>query len=176
MCLKSKKYNKMFTSKFISLIMVGAVAISCTRENQPDPDPEMSSSSDLICKFDSPLKGETPGPNKTCVFWEYNEEGSFTMTHYNAGFNCEPGEILTSMKISGDTIYISERDLTHEARCNCLFNVDFVIQNLKAGQYVVKFDEPFVVDPKEPLVFTVDLEEDSEGQVCQYRDYYPWRE
>ena len=150
------------------------IGISCGRDDEPVLDPEMTSSSDMVCKYQEPLKEETPSSNETCVFWEYNDDGLFTMTHYNAGFNCCPEAILTSMTVSGDTIYIVERDSLQLCRCNCLYDIDFVISNLQAKKYVVSFDEPFVTDPKVPLVFEVDLEAGESGKYCEYREFYPW--
>ena len=157
---------------FVAFLMFGS---SCGRDDEPVLDPEMSSSTDMVCKFMVPLKGDAPGPNQTCVFWEYNDDGLFTMTHYNAGFNCCPEAILTSMTVSGDTIFIVERDSLQLCRCNCLYDIDFVIENLQAQKYIVSFYEPFVVEPKAPLVFEIDLEAEVSGKYCEYRDYYPWQ-
>lgn len=156
-----------------SLSILLLIFISCGRET-PVPDPELSSSSDLICKSQEPLKGETPGPNQTCVDWKY-VDGRLLMTHFNAGFNCCPEAILTALRFSGDTLYVTERDSLQLCRCNCLYYVDLIIDNIQEKVYTIHFVEPFVIEPMEPLVFTIDLKKNSEGRVCQERDYYPWR-
>jgi hypothetical protein len=170
-------FKKLTMKKLLVLtVMAGLVLSACNREDEVKPDPVMSSSTDMVCKFTVPLKGESPGPNQTCVMWEYTEEGTLLLTHYNAGFNCCPEKILTSMQISGDTIIITERDSLQLCRCNCLYDIDFVIENVEQANYVIRFDEPFVTDPKQPLQFVIDLDEASSGKYCEYRDYYPWGE
>ncbi len=146
---------------------------SCNREDIY-PDPYMSDSYDMVCKDKGPLKGEGPESNQTCVDWEYDGDSTLQFTHYNAGFNCCPEAILTSMKISGDTIYISERDSMQLCRCNCLYDIDFSIHNLRPQKYIVEFVEAYVVEPSPPLVFEIDLKDALSGKVCQDRDYYPW--
>ena len=161
----------------LGLVFFGFVLIvcnSCGRSDEPVLDPLMSSSSDMVCKNQGLLKDESIETNQTCVYWDYTEDGLFTMTHYNAGFNCCPEAILSSMTVSGDTIYIVERDSMQLCRCNCLYDIDFVISNLQAKKYVVSFDEPFVIEPKVPLVFEIDLENDVSGKYCEFRDFYPW--
>jgi len=137
----------------IPFLLAGVIGLllACNREDSVLPDPSMSASYDMVCKDFIPLKSEAPGEDQSCVFWEYDGDSTLTMTHYNAGFNCCPEEILTSMKISGDTLYVTERE-----------------------KYVVTFIEEYVIAPDPPLVFEIDLENDLSGDVCQDRDYYPW--
>ncbi len=153
---------------FISLV-------ACNKEESVEPDPSMTSTTDMICNFQFPMKGDEPGENQSCVFWEYDGDSTLLMTHYNAGFNCCPEAILTSMEIRGDTLYITERDSMQLCRCNCLFDIDFVVHNLKSQKYVVKFIEPFVIEPNQPLIFNIDLENNLSGRDCDFRDYYPWK-
>lgn len=160
----------------ILFLLAGIIGlfVSCNKEDPVLPDPSMSALYDMICKDYDPLKGEEPGENQSCIFWEYDGDSTLTMTHYNAGFNCCPEEILTSMRISGDTLYVTERDSLQLCKCNCLYDIDFVVHNLKPQKYVVRFVEEYVIEPNPPLVFEIDLEEDLSGEVCQDRDYYPW--
>ena len=147
---------------------------SCSRGDEPVLDPVMSSTSDMICKYQGPLKAEPIESNETCVYWEYTEDGLFTMTHFNAGFNCCPEAILTSLTLSGDTIFVSERDSMQLCRCKCLYDIDFVISNLQPKKYIISFDEINVQAPDRPLVFEIDLENKISGKFCEIRDYYPW--
>lgn len=155
-------------------VLIISLSFSCKREEPQELLPVLDSSCDLVCKSNAPLKGEEPDRNQSCVFWEYDGEGILTMTHFNAGFNCCPEAILTSMKINGDTLEITERDSMQLCRCNCLYDVDFVIRDLKPGKYVVRIHEPFVIEPLLPLTFTLDLEAQVAGKACDYREYYPW--
>lgn len=156
------------------LIATTLIVYACDREHAELPDPVLSSYSDLQCKFTDPEKGESPGSDQTCVSWTYNEEQTLLMTHFNSGFNCCPEAIITTMTVSNDTIYIIERDAEQLCRCNCLYDVDLEITDLPVGKYVIRFDEPFVTGPKQPLSFELDLKKQPEGKICQSRDYYPW--
>lgn len=147
---------------------------SCGRADEPVLDPVMTASSDMVCKYNGALKGESIESNQTCVLWEYTEDGLFSMTHLNAGFNCCPEAILTSMTFSGDTIYVSERDSLQGCKCECLYDIDFVISNLQAKKYILSFEEINVQEPNQPLVFEIDLENENIGKYCENRDFYPW--
>lgn len=163
-----KKFGSVY---FVALLFV--VLASCNREDTPDPDPVMLYATDMQCKFQTPLKGDTPGVDQSCVSWNF-EEDTLYLTHYNAGFNCCPEKILTSFRISGDTLYVTERDSLQLCRCNCLYDIDYKFANLNEQAYILHFDEPFVIDPKEPLEFEIDLKNEPTGKFCQNRDYYPW--
>lgn len=159
---------------FVGLLLLVVMGVSCHTETVPEPDPEMSFTAVEECKFQDPLKGDSPGPDQTCVIWTYDAEHTLELTHVNAGFNCCPEKILTSMRISSDTIYLTEWDSLQLCKCLCLYDIDFVIQNLPPQKYVMLFEEPYVTPPKQPLVFTIDLMDAVSGELCQDRDYYPW--
>jgi len=166
----------MKTNIIFLLAAIAGLLVACNKEDPVIPDPSMSTSYDMICKGLDPVKSEVPGKNQTCIKWEYDGDSTLSMTHYNAGFNCCPEAFLTSMQISGDTLYVTERDSMQLCRCNCLYDIDFVVHNLKPQKYVVRFIERYVIDPNPPLVFDIDLEKDLSGEVYQDRDYYPWGE
>lgn len=160
----------------ILFLLAGTIGLflACNKEDPILPDPSMSAVYDMVCKYQDSIKGEELEKNQTCVFWEYDGDSTLTLTHYNAGFNCCPVAILTSMIISGDTVYVTERDSLQLCRCNCLYDLDFVVHHLKPQKYIVKFIERYVIEPNPPLVFEIDLEEDLSGEVYQDRDYNPW--
>ncbi len=157
------------------ILAIGILILSgCTKEDEPSLDPYVSIYTDLECKDRGPLKGDIPGSNQTCVKWDYDGDSTLNLIHYNSGFNCCPEEILIDFEISGDTIHITERDSMQQCRCNCLYDLELTIHHLEAKKYTLHFDEPFIIDPKQPLVFEIDLTQTSYGKFCEDRDFYPW--
>jgi hypothetical protein len=51
--------------------------------------------------------------------------------------------------------------------------MDIEITGIKAGEYFVKFIEPYCGDQKK-LEFLIDLHQNSSGEYCVERDQYPW--
>jgi len=50
------------------------------------------------------------------------------------------------------------------------------IHNLPPGNYLIKIEEPYVSQEDQIFVFDMNLEEETQEQVCKYRDFYPWYE
>ncbi|MBT3242798.1 MAG: hypothetical protein HN352_06580 [Bacteroidetes bacterium] len=157
-----------FLIAFISLIA------ACDKEDTVQPDPYVSIETDLMCNSEFGSKTDEPGPGQSCVWWEYDGDSTLLLQHFNAGFNCCPEEILLSLDFIGDTIVVTERDSMQLCRCNCLYNLDITVHHVKPKKYVVQMLEPFVKDPKSPLIFNIDLVNQKSGKVCDDRDYYPW--
>ena len=154
-------------------VLVLAV-MSCNKPDNPELQPVLTSTSDLTCRGMVPLKGDDPGPDKSCV--RYSFEGTtLTMTHYNAGFNCCPGKIFVDLQVRGDSLIIIEADSVQECRCTCRYDVDLTLENLNEGTYHVKFIEPLVQN-RGFLKFTLDLKAQPEGMICVTRDFIPWGE
>ena len=150
------------------------VFVACNKEDPVNPDPYASLETDMLCKSGVELKGEGPDAGQSCVLWEYSEDSVLILKHLNAGFNCCPEKLFTDLAIKGDTIEITERDSLQLCRCNCLYDLEITIHYLKPQKYIIHMVEPFVVEPKEPLIFEIDLKNQSSGKVCADRDYYPW--
>ena len=105
------------------------------------------------CLSFAPLKGNQPGQNQSCIFYEYDGDSVLKINHYNSAFNCCPEEIITSFELRNDTIYIVEDDAKQLCKCNCLFNVEMTIHNLPPGKYVIRIEEPYVTQEDQIFVF-----------------------
>ena len=57
--------------------------------------------------------------------------------------------------------------------CYCDFTT---IHNLPPGQYVITLDEPLVPLEEKKFIIDIDLEDVPMDQICQFRDFYPWRD
>jgi len=162
--------------KVISIIGLFFFLLSgCEKAAEDLPTPYMESFADVgECLSYTPLKGNQPGPNQSCIFYEYDGDSVLKITHYNSAFNCCPEEIITSFEFRNDTIFIVEDDAKELCRCNCLFNVEMTIHNLPPGRYIMKVSEPNVPQEDQIFMFELDLNDVPADQVCKYREFYPW--
>ncbi len=108
-----------------------------------------------------------------CIEYEYDGESILTMQHINAGFNCCP-EIEIVFHFEGSVITIEQIELEGLCDCDCLFNLDYQIENLTPGQYTITVIEPYTIEGDDPLEFDVDLSTATTGSYCVYRYHYPW--
>lgn len=106
---------------------------------------------------------------------EYSYDGAtLRLKHVNAGFNCCPGEISAMIRVTGNAITISEMEAMAGCYCKCLFDINYLIENLPPGQYTILVDEPYVADGDAPLSFSLHLEPGASATFCVERGHYPW--
>jgi hypothetical protein len=118
--------------------------------------------------------GLVPGPQNDCIEYQYNGNGTLTLRHINAGFNCCPGEITATIEFDNTVITITEREREQGCRCLCLFDLDYEIDNLAPGQYTIRVIEPYVSSNDQALEFTVNFTSTPSGNICLTRNNYPW--
>ena len=116
---------------------------------------------------------EPPSPDMDCIDYSF-EDGVLHLTHINAGFNCCPGEISADITVEGDMITITEHEDMKGCHCLCLFDVEYEIENLEAGEYTIRFIELYTEEGDDPLEFPVDLASVPQGDFCVERHHYPW--
>jgi hypothetical protein len=107
----------------------------------------------------------------TCITYEYDNQGTLSLTHQNAGLNCCPVPTLT-VAIDGNTITVNESD-DGLCDCYCLYDIAYRVENLPPGQYRIIVNEA-IPGGGEPLDFAVDLVQSPSGQFCVDRSNYPW--
>lgn len=150
----------------------------CKDQNDPAPsDISGSLTHNSECKsfIAGNLKFDT-ADTLSCVHYTYNPlDHKLIMVHYNAGFNCCPGELSCEVSIAGDTIIITEFEKEQMCNCNCLFDLDIELNNVDQENYMVKFIEPYA-EGQAQLLFDMDLSSSSEGEYCVVRKGYPWGE
>jgi hypothetical protein len=108
-----------------------------------------------------------------CIEYEYDGESILTLQHINAGFNCCP-EIEINFHFEGNVITIEQIELEGMCDCNCLFDLDYQIENLAPGEYTIAVVEPYTIEVDAPLEFDVDLSTAASGEFCVYRFHDPW--
>jgi hypothetical protein len=115
-----------------------------------------------------------PPTNQDCFEYTYDGADNLSITHYNAGFNCCPGEISANITIEGNTITIEEMEETSMCDCQCLYNLDYEFSNLSPGTYTITFVEPYI-RPEDPVLEgTIDLNGSGSDILCVMRYFYPW--
>jgi hypothetical protein len=101
-----------------------------------------------------------------CITFEYDGKKVLHLKHINAVFNCCPDSILADIRISHDSITITERELHSGCRCLCNYDLNYEIINLKPDDYTFTFITPYSFPLMEPLMFTIDLRVDTTGVYC----------
>lgn len=129
--------------------------------------------SDCIDFFNTKGVLENQPPDKSCIEYTY-AQNTLLLTHYNAGFNCCPDGFMIELNSSGDTLIITESENDALCNCNCLFNLEFQIDSLPAGNYVVRMVEPYLSTGDPKLEFSIDLNSQNYGIECVSRTNYPW--
>ncbi|UCD64067.1 MAG: hypothetical protein JSW34_01150 [Candidatus Zixiibacteriota bacterium] len=111
--------------------------------------------------------------DQTGVVWTFDGEGTLTLQHINAAFNCCP-EISCAISVSDNTITITETE-TGTCDCLCLMDLDCEVSGLTAGTYDVRFVELHLNDDDQKLEFPVTLKDTPAADTLTVpRGHYPW--
>jgi hypothetical protein len=110
----------------------------------------------------------------SCVYYSFdNLDNKLTIKHINAGFNCCPESLYCNILLSGDTIIVSEHEAKAQCYCDCLYDLDLVINGVVSREYQIKFIEPYAGEQAK-MDFKVDLTKEKNGSFCVTRKSYPW--
>ncbi len=119
--------------------------------------------------------GSSPhGINEECIEYEYDDEGLLVLTHINSGFNCCPEKITADIFVSGNMIYIEEKEKEQGCFCQCLFDVKYEFHDLVSGEYTIEVKGLYTKNTDEELRFTLKLIGPCSGTFCVLRTHYPW--
>lgn len=116
----------------------------------------------------------THGINEECIEYEYDGEELLVLKHINSGFNCCPEKIAADIFVTGNMIYIEERELDQGCLCQCLFDVKYEVHDLKPGEYTIAVKAPYTVESDEEMKCNVSLYGSCSGTYCVSRAHYPW--
>ncbi len=138
------------------------------------PYGEMTGRSD--CHMEATEKDTTL--TEDCIIYEYDGAGNLTLTHLNDLFNCCPDSLMANMTVDDSIISITEiEDLSSGGcYCICLYDMDYEINFLPPGIYMIKVDNPFYYGEYDNgiiIEFTVDLTGEVSGHFCVDRPYLP---
>ncbi len=161
---------------FLLLFLVGLFS-ACTSE------PENPDAMDLTIQLlgnpqcNGLKSGNTivePSASQSCLEYLFDQEtGKLSLKHLNAGFNCCPDSLWCTVVYRNDSIIVQEFEKHVGCKCNCLYDLDLVIEGLVPGTYHLKLNEPYLGN-QEPLILDLNLRSEKQGSSCVKRTIYPW--
>lgn len=128
------------------------------------------------CKneYDSGYSAVITPDSLSCIDYSFDKTNKkLTIKHINAGFNCCPESLFCNVSLAKDTIIVQELQKKNGCKCNCLYDLDIVLNGVQAEKYIIKFVEPFTND-QEKLIFKMDLTKENQGLFTVIRKKYPW--
>lgn len=161
--------------RIVTLMLIfSVVLLSACEESEENLKPKGWINKTSECKQFKKSESLQYTSFKSCVVYDYfSTTNVMKLWHYDGAFNCGMTKVKISVKVSNDTLYITETEEAEIANCLCLFDNEMQIRDLKSGKYVISFSEPYVGD-QQKLIFTVDLDKEPSGEYCVERDQYPW--
>ena len=76
-------------------------------------------------------------------------------------------------EIDDNVIVVQELSEKEDCRCICLYDVDFLLNNVEKGIYTIAIKELYIEEALW-LQFDIDLNESTSGVFKQTREFYPW--
>ena len=160
----------MKTRLFALYIIVLCLCVGCN-DDLPDQSLNGTLSCNMQCKYDS---GEKTLHNFTSVDYSYDSDTkTLTIKHINAGFNCCPDSLIAYFILSQNTLFINEIENNPKCNCNCLYDLNFIIQGVDPSTDSLWFIEPNI-GTQNTLRFGIDLSNKKQGTVTLKRTQYPW--
>lgn len=148
------------------------ISFSCNEEmnyNDLNLDFKLTDHSD--CK----LFEKSTSKNEECIKYEFDNNILY-IQHINAAFNCCPGNIKFDYTIINNVIIITESEEEAACNCLCLYDLDYKIEGLPQGRYVIKFTPTYLPLTEVILETEINLENNISGEYCIERNAYPWGE
>jgi len=162
--------------RFSILLFLGVFILGCEKEEKPPLVISGELFSNTQCKdfFKSSSEGYTTPDSLSCIEYSFNQaDNALTLRHINAGFNCCPEELSCEIIAQGDTLIVEEYEKSALCNCNCLYDLEIVINGILESVYKIKMIEPYAHDQEE-LFFEIDLSKEASGSFCVVRKGYPW--
>jgi hypothetical protein len=157
--------------KISFLIITIITFISCEENNTNINDFDIAF--DLLENTDCKIFTKTDSSKQECVQYEYSTN-ILQLRHINSAFNCCPGNIKFDYSIINNVIIITEQEEEAACNCLCLYDLNYKIEGLPQGRYVIKFTPTYLPLTEEILEAEIDLENESSGEYCVNRNSYPW--
>jgi hypothetical protein len=158
---------------FTVVIAVLSFLISCDKNEQLPISVGKVERSECKSGLKSVISEPTPDTLCCVNYSYYPSEKQLIINHINAGFNCCPGEISCLVKLNGDTLIIEESESAPQCDCDCLFDLNYKIDNVVNTISQIIITEPYCND-NERIEFKVSLKENKDGCWCTTRKSYPW--
>ena len=164
-----------------ALLILLLVFSACNKSDEPVTPSDTTTPAGKLtaateCKIFLVSNVTSPDPkSESCLVFSFNaEKGLLMLRHINAGFNCCPGKLSADITVVDNIITIREMEEVADCRCDCLYDLDFEIENLAPGNYRIVIVEPYLSDTDTAIDFEVDLAKTPSGRHCVPRCCYPW--
>ena len=159
--------------KISGIIFILIIALACedsiNLENLQNIKANLDSYSD--CKIFE--KSTLEIMNEECVEYSYSNN-TLILKHINSAFNCCPGELKFTYSLLNNVLLITEQETEANCNCLCLYDLDYTIEELPAGRYVIRFSRTYLPLSEDLLEAEINLNTNSSGKICVQRDSYPW--
>ncbi len=136
--------KKIFFLSAIALLIITNVSCDKEKNNNSFGVHNLSYSD---CKSNNNTKTQKVEQTSQKEYLELKANDKYLkINHINAEFNCCPGKILVTSKISNDTIFIDENETEHTCNCICNYDVTYEVGKLDYGKYhivLTKLKAPF---------------------------------
>ncbi|HPN37034.1 MAG TPA: hypothetical protein PL041_01435 [Melioribacteraceae bacterium] len=159
------KYIKYF------LMLLVAFCIGC--EDEPIENMQGKVTKYGECKNSTNFYKSNVTRSESCIYFTYNGTDKLILKHINAGFNCCPNGIYTTISLNGNKLIINEHENSNDCRCLCLYDIEMEVNNINPGNYTIIINEPYA-EYGPPLEFDANLTTIITDSVCVARNYYPW--
>jgi len=170
-----KEINMKNSLQILAITIAFAVIITACETVNPQNgiSGKLISNSDCKSGLIMVVENET-SDTLSCIEYEYTAEDKILhIKHINAGFNCCPGEISCTAKLSNDTIIVQESEKSALCNCDCLFDLNIDISGVEEQKYYIQVKEPYCGD-QQKLYILIFLNKDKQGTICVTRKQYPW--
>jgi hypothetical protein len=167
------------TIKLTMIMLILALILGSCDENAVTPEIQPSG---ILTDYEgcktfmtsSSLQTEFYINTEECIEYDYDGESVLILKHINAGFNCCPGKIDTTISVTENKIVIEDKEEEQGCFCQCLFDLRYEIVDLDPGEYTIAVSGPYIEDTDERLLFNLRLFGPSSGTFCVDRTHYPW--
>lgn len=161
--------------KRIGLWLIGFSILTGGCDREPSPAPEIDFVSSTLCKNMDLKSTDDHSSDQDCIQYKWVEGDSLILKHVNAAFNCCPEGFLTELKVSGDTLIITESENSSLCDCNCLYDLNYSLSGINKSTWWIRVEEPYVQQQEAAkLLFKLELRKVDEGEICVTRTGYPW--
>ena len=159
------------TTPNLTIIAMILLLWGCDRETL---QPAIHFNDATDCKGLDTKSTQDIGTNQDCIQYDY-QDNVMIIKHVNAGFNCCPEGFTVDLKVSGDTLIISESENSSLCDCSCLFDLDYTLTDIKKDTWWIKVNEPYLQgSDDQQILFQVNLNKNPAGEKCFERTQYPW--
>lgn len=175
-----KRWTGCLPRTVVSCVMLLALTLIPGCANNSPTNPDLTDASGTLvnhgeCKYmetSSTMDG-TP-PNLDCIYFDYDGIGRLNLLHVNGAFNCCPEMIYAVVSIEGNSITIKEFETDGQCECVCLYDLEYLIEDLPPGPYQLTVEGCWLPGSEAPLVCQLDLAGVVSGECCIERTSYPW--